>query len=94
MIDRTFHCLMAAKRKRKAEDRHAREALAQIMTGRNKHPPRWMLWRPNRRAQISWAPHSAKPIPGEYIETRGYCPADDRCKIVPCYTSFDPRGRK
>jgi hypothetical protein len=27
--DRTFHRLMAATRKRKAEDRHAREALAQ-----------------------------------------------------------------
>ena len=26
--DRTFHRLMAATRKRKAEDRHAREALA------------------------------------------------------------------
>ena len=34
------------------------------------------------------------PSAGEYVETRGYCPADDRCKIVPCYTSFDPRGRK
>ena len=31
---------------------------------------------------------------GEYAETRGYCPADNRCKIFPCYTSFDPRGRK
>ena len=27
--DRTFHRLMAATRKRKAEDRHAREALAE-----------------------------------------------------------------
>lgn len=27
--DRTFHRLMAATRKKKAEDRHAREALAQ-----------------------------------------------------------------
>jgi len=27
--DRTFHRLMAATRKRKAEDHHAREALAQ-----------------------------------------------------------------
>jgi hypothetical protein len=27
--DRTFHRLMAATRKRKAEDRHAREAVAQ-----------------------------------------------------------------
>jgi hypothetical protein len=27
--DRTFHHLMAATRKKKAEDRHAREALAQ-----------------------------------------------------------------
>ena len=27
--DRTFHRLMAAARKKKAEDRHAREALAQ-----------------------------------------------------------------
>jgi hypothetical protein len=27
--DRTFHPLMAATRRRKAEDRHAREALAQ-----------------------------------------------------------------
>src|ERR1700685_153032 len=34
------------------------------------------------------------PSAGEYVETRGYCPADDRCKMVPCYTSFDPRGRK
>ncbi len=32
--DRTFHRLMAATRKRKAEDRHAREALAQD----NLHP--------------------------------------------------------
>jgi len=23
-----------------------------IVTGRNKHPARWMLWRPNRRARI------------------------------------------
>jgi len=73
---------MAAKRKRMAEDRHAREALAhvsgrfcwvkvngqwlyktrQIVTGRNKHPARWMLWRPNRRAQIPSALRSAKPI--------------------------------
>ena len=95
---------MAATRKRKAEDRHAREALAQdnlipalplsvaafcgaksvihvsgrfcwvkvngqwlyktrqIVTGRNKHPARWMLWRPNRRAQIPSALRSAKPI--------------------------------
>jgi hypothetical protein len=103
--DRTFHRLMAATRKRKAEDRHAREALAQdnlypphcrsqsprsaerksvihvsgrfcwvkvngqwlyktrqIVTGRNKHPARWMLWRPNRRAQIPSALRSAKPI--------------------------------
>jgi hypothetical protein len=28
--DRTFHRLMAATRKRKAEDRHAREALAAV----------------------------------------------------------------
>jgi hypothetical protein len=71
--DRTFHRLMAATRQRKAEDRHAREALAQdnfypryktrqIVTGRNKHPARWMLWRPNRRAQIPSALRSAKPI--------------------------------
>src|ERR1700686_5029123 len=103
--DRTFHRLMAATRKKKAEDRHAREALAQdnlypricrsqsprsaerksvihvsgrfrwvkvngqwlyktrqIVTGRNKHPARWMLWRPNRRAQIPSALRSAKPI--------------------------------
>jgi hypothetical protein len=123
--DRTFHRLMAATRKKKAEDRHAREALAQdkhcraqsprsaerksvihvsgrfcwvkvngqwlyktrqIVTGRNKHPARWMLWRPNRRAQIPSALRSAKPI--------RWRPADDRCNIVPCYTSFDPRGRK
>src|SRR5260370_34815793 len=102
--DRTLHRLMAATRKRKAEDRHAREALprtisipalplsvaafcgakkcnpclrkvllgqgewpvalqdTQIVTGRNKHPARWMLWRPNRRAQIPSALRSAKPI--------------------------------
>jgi len=95
----------AATRERKAEDRQAREALAQdtlyapiaalnhrvlrseksvihvsgrfcwvkvngqwlyktrqIVTGRNKHPARWMLWRPNRRAQILSALRSAKPI--------------------------------
>jgi len=34
----------------------------QIVTGRNKHPARWMLWRPNRRAQIPSALRSAKPI--------------------------------
>jgi len=33
--DRTFHRLMAATRKRKAEDRHVREALAQD----NLYPP-------------------------------------------------------
>src|SRR5215831_9633911 len=103
--DRTFHRLTAATRKRKAEDRHAREALAQdnlypriaalsrrvlrskksvihvsgrfcwvkvngqwldktrqIVTGRNKDAARWMLWRPNRRAQIPSALRSAKPI--------------------------------
>ncbi len=61
--DRTFHRLMAATRKRKAEDRHAREALAQD----NLYPriaalSRRMLWRPNRRAQIPSALRSAKPI--------------------------------
>jgi anti-sigma factor ChrR (cupin superfamily) len=66
----------------------------QIVTGRNKHPARWMLWRPNRRAQIPSALRSAKPIRWRYVQTRGYCPADNRCKIVLCYTSFDPRGRK
>jgi hypothetical protein len=118
---------MAATRKKKAEDRHARKALAQdnlypalplsvaavlrsekvihvsgrfcwvkvngqwlyktrqIVTGRNKLPARWMLWRPN-------APQN--PSAGEYVEIRGNCPVDDRCKIVLCYTSFDPRGRK
>ena len=34
----------------------------QIVTGRNKHPARWMLWRPNRRARIPSALRSAKPI--------------------------------
>ena len=34
------------------------------------------------------------PSAGECVETRGYSPADDRCRIVPCYTSFDPLGRK
>ena len=103
--DRTLHRLMAATRKKKTEDRHAREALAQdnlypriaalsgralperksvihvsgrfcwvkvkgqwlyntrqIVPGRNKHPARWMLWRPNRRAQIPSALRCAKPI--------------------------------
>src|SRR5215469_898830 len=103
--DRTFHRLMAATRRRKAEDHHAKgsarpgQSLSphcrsqsprsaerksvthvsggfcwvkvngpwlyktrQIVTGRNKHPARWMLWRPNRRAQIPSALRSAKPI--------------------------------
>ena len=76
--DRTFHRLMAATRKRKAEDRHAREALAQdnlypalplsvaAFCGAKECnpclPARWMLWRPNRRAQIPSALRSAKPI--------------------------------
>jgi len=34
----------------------------QIVTGRNKHPARWMLWCPNRRARIPSALCSAKPI--------------------------------
>ena len=34
------------------------------------------------------------PSSGEHVETGGFCLADDRCRIVPCYTSFDPRGRK
>jgi len=33
----------------------------QIVTGRNKHPARWMLWRPTRRARIPSALRSAKP---------------------------------
>ena len=102
--DRTFHRLMAATRKRKAEDvtlgKRSRRTISipalplsvaafcgakkcnpclrkvcwvkvngqwlyktrQIVTGRNKHPARWMLWRPNRRAQIPSALRSAKPI--------------------------------
>ena len=34
----------------------------QIVKGRSKHPARWLLWRPNRRAQIPSALRSAKPI--------------------------------
>ncbi len=58
----------------------------QIVTGRNKHLARWMLWRPNRRAQIPSALRSAKLI--------RWRPPGDRCRIVACYTSFGPRGRK
>jgi len=66
----------------------------QIVTGRNNHPGRWMLWRPTAvpRSLQPCAPQN--PSAGEYVETRGCCPAEDRCTIVPCYTSFDPRGRK
>jgi hypothetical protein len=32
----------------------------QIVTGRNKHPARWMLWHPNRRPRIPSALRSAK----------------------------------
>jgi hypothetical protein len=45
----------------------------QIVTGRNKHPAGWMLWRPNRRVQIPSALRSARPI--------RWRPADDRCRI-------------
>jgi hypothetical protein len=44
-----------------------------------------------------WSPDSCAPQThpqAEYIETRGSCPAEDGCKIVPGYTSFDPRARK
>lgn len=35
-----------------------------------------------------------KAHPLEYVEIRGYYPADDRCKIDACCTSFDRRERK
>ena len=35
----------------------------QIVTGRNTHPARWMLWRPNRRAQIPFSPALRKTHP-------------------------------
>jgi len=38
-----------------------------------------MLWRPIAEP---------RSFAGECVETGGYRPADDRCKIVPGYTSF------
>src|SRR5262249_26067801 len=40
-----------------------------------------------------FSPALRKNPSAEYVETRGYCPPDDRCKIVPCYTSFDRRKK-
>src|SRR5579872_5281817 len=62
-------------------------------------PAHWMpvgmLWRPNRRAQIPFSSSVRKThLPANTLKPGDFCPADDRCRIVPCCRSFDPRGRK
>ena len=32
--------------------------------------------------------------PANTLQPADFCPAGNRCRIVPGYTSFDPRGRK
>ena len=65
---------------------------AESSSTRSLVPPCTLGKRSPRTISIPALPQN--PSAGEYVETRGYRPADDRCKIVPCYTSFDPRGGK
>lgn len=127
----------AAACNRKAEDRHAREALAQGQSlsphcrsqsprsagqetvihvsgrfcwvkakasGSTRHARSRLEGISTRRVGCSGVrtdvPRSLQPCAPqntsacEYVEARGYFPTDDRCRIIACYTSFDPRGEK
>jgi hypothetical protein len=50
--------------------------IRQIVTGRNKHPARWMLWRPNRGAQIPSKASSREPCSEYALGTQRSQPAD------------------